>query len=84
MNLVDFLLILSNTLKSIFRHNAYRLIYSNRFVTNVEDICKQKEILEYHHETKTCHRGINETLEALKIKYYGTNRNNTIRLHKFL
>nr|CAH7725256.1 unnamed protein product [Callosobruchus chinensis] len=40
---------------------------------DISDQDRQKELIVHHHETKTCHRGINETLMALKRIYYWNN-----------
>ncbi|KAJ8981414.1 hypothetical protein NQ317_010353 [Molorchus minor] len=47
--------------------NAYNrqivlgLIRTNTLLEDIRDQESQQEKLQYHHETKTCHRGINET-----------------------
>lgn len=63
---------LSLLLPRIFKNNAYKLLITNRYLNDVIDVNRQKELISYHHE-KTCHRGINETLLALKKLYYWPN-----------
>lgn len=74
----DLLPTLVTILQRTFKNNAYQLVCSNKFVTDLPEIDDQKEVIDHHHTTKTCHRGINETYEALKLKYYWPNMKNDI------
>ncbi|CAK1587193.1 unnamed protein product [Parnassius mnemosyne] len=47
-------------------------------VIYVEDEKEQKEIILQHHEGKTCHRGIKETMSRIKRNYYWQNMQETI------
>lgn len=66
--------ILSNT----FKNHSYKLVLSKTFLTDITEPARQKELIEYQHTTKTCHRGINEALLALKKLYYWPNMKNDL------
>nr|CAI5823027.1 unnamed protein product [Callosobruchus analis] len=64
---------ISKILPRYFKNHSYRLCFSNQILKDISDPERQKELIVHHHETKTCHRGINETLMALKRLYYWNN-----------
>lgn len=75
VNLADQVsVILSNT----FRNHTYKLVLSKLLLTDVTDQDRQKDLIKYHHLTKTCHRGINEAQLALKKLYYWPNMKNDL------
>lgn len=54
-----------------------KLIRCTEMVNTVTDI-EQIMLVKHHHEGKTNHRGINETLEQLKRNYYRKNMKNSV------
>nr|CAI5862658.1 unnamed protein product [Callosobruchus analis] len=64
---------ISKILPRYFKNHSYRLCFSNQILKDISDPERQNELIVHHHETKTCHRGINETLMALKRLYYWNN-----------
>lgn len=46
MNTTDVFPFISIGLKQTFKNNAYQLKYSNKFIKDIEDIDRQKEILK--------------------------------------
>nr|CAH7769435.1 unnamed protein product [Callosobruchus chinensis] len=64
---------ISKILPRYFKNHAYKICFSNQMLKDISDQDRQKELIVHHHETKTCHRGINETLMALKRIYYWNN-----------
>nr|CAI5842779.1 unnamed protein product [Callosobruchus analis] len=57
---------ISKILPRYFKNHSYRLCFSNQILKTFQIPKDKKSSLVHHHETKTCHRGINETLMALK------------------
>lgn len=53
------------------KYNSFSFVISNKMTTDVTSEEERKLKLKYYHETKTCHRGINENLTALKKHFFG-------------
>ncbi|XP_049879100.1 uncharacterized protein LOC126375998 [Pectinophora gossypiella] len=62
----------------LFRKGTVKLFECTKRVIHVEDEEEQRQIVLKYHESKTCHRGINETLMKLKRVYYWNNMNITV------
>ena len=62
-----------------FQKESYKLIKCETLLEDVESLEEQKEILINYHEGKTNHRGILETYQKLKRKYYWPNIFNDIQ-----
>lgn len=56
--------------KGFFKNNAFTLCISNIMLSDILDEEEQKQKLQYYHETKTSHRGIQENLKAIKRLFY--------------
>lgn len=65
--------ILISTIQKHFQHSAFKLVQSNILLKDIESSDTQTEKIKYHHETKTTHRGINETKQSLSKIYYWPN-----------
>lgn len=61
-----------------FSEKGPKLIRCLKQVNTVTDMEEQILLIKNHHEGKTNHRGINETLERLKQNYYWKNMKTTI------
>lgn len=61
-----------------FSEKGAKIIRCLKKVNTVSDKEEQIVLMKHHHEGKTNHRGINETLEYLKTNYYWKNMKNTI------
>lgn len=72
---------LCNILANTFKNTAYKLTQSTKFVKDIEDIETQRQLITFNHELKTCHRGINDTLNALKQKYYWPKMQENVTYH---
>lgn len=57
-------------IQETFKNSSFKFVQSNTLLEDVKIQEEQEDKIRYHHETKTCHRGINETELALKRKYY--------------
>ena len=68
----------SNVYVKHFNNKGPRMIRCTTRVTVVKDIDDQLELVALHHVGKTNHRGIDETTEYLKRKYYWKNMKDTI------
>lgn len=58
------------TVQKLFKNKAFKLMISNNFVTDLFDEEERNLKLKQYHEGKTCHRGIQENLNAIKRSYY--------------
>ncbi|KAJ8910639.1 hypothetical protein NQ315_012507 [Exocentrus adspersus] len=65
-------------IKETFQNNSYKLIQSNTLLADVTNKDDQDEKIKYHHETKTTHKGINETKASLQKHYYWPNLINDV------
>lgn len=61
-----------------FSKSGPKLIRCTKMINTVTDREEQILLIKTHHEGKTNHRGINETLEYLKRNYYWINMKTTI------
>ena len=61
-----------------FSEKGPKLIRCLKLVNTVADKEEQILLIKNHHESKTNHRGINETLEKLKFNYYWKNMKSTV------
>lgn len=75
---IDLIPLIITTLQNTFKNHSYNLVISRKFVTDVQEVDERENLIKYHHETKTCHRGINETQTALRNKYYWPDLNSDI------
>ena len=66
----EYIQIVITLLQKYFKSNAFKLIQTNTYLKDIEKEEEQLEKIRYHHETKTVHRGINETVQALSKTYY--------------
>lgn len=64
-----------------FSESGPRLVRCTKRVNTVSDKEEQIILTKNHHEGKTNHRGINETLEHLQRNYYWINMKSTITNH---
>jgi hypothetical protein len=56
-----------------FRNTSLKFVKSNIMLQDIINLEDQKNKLKYHHEGKTCHKGINEMTNSLKRHYYWPN-----------
>ena len=63
-------------------HTSYKMTKCDCILEDIESVEEQKEILINYHEGKTNHRGILETYQKLKQKYYWPNLYNDVHKHK--
>lgn len=68
----------SNIYSDNFNKNGFKLIRCTKLINTVKDIEEQLCLIRNHHEGKTNHRGIEETLQFLKRNYYWLNMKDTI------
>jgi hypothetical protein len=61
------------TVQMYFKNTAFKFIKSNIILQDLVNLEDQKEKLKYHHESKTCHKGINEMTNSLQRNYYWPN-----------
>lgn len=61
------------TIQEFFKNKSFSLTISSLFVTDLQDEDERKLKLQQYHETKTCHRGIQENVNAIKKEYYWPN-----------
>lgn len=59
-----------STIQEHFKGNSYRIVQTNTLLTDVTEEQEQERLLKYHHEGKTCHKGINETKASLSKNHY--------------
>lgn len=62
----------------LFKKGTVEFMECTERVVFVEDENEQKEIILQHHEGKTCHRGIKETMTRIKRNYFWNNMQETI------
>lgn len=70
---------ISNLMRMTFKNSAFKLLVCNKKLEDVTNKDRQKELLQYNHETKTNHRGIVETIAQIKRKFYWPNIANDVR-----
>lgn len=68
----------SNIIIELFRKGTINLFECTERVIFVEDEGEQKALILKHHEGKTCHRGIKETLVRLRRNYYWNRMQETV------
>lgn len=66
-------------LQKHFQHASYRLVQTNDYVLDEKNKDKQTSYIKYHHENKTVHRGISETIKALRQNYFWPHLNEDVR-----
>lgn len=69
----------TNTIQKHFKVNSLKLVHCTKFLLDVIDPNEQNLKIQYVHETKTCHRGINETTQLLTKNYYWPNLTNMVK-----
>lgn len=60
-------------IKTIQKYFKLKLIKTNLFLQDLIDLEEQKYKIKYHHEGKTCHKGIVEIKNSLSRHYYWPN-----------
>lgn len=68
----------SNIIIGLFKRDTVKFYECTERVMYVEDENEQKEIVLKHHEGKTCHRGIRETMVRIRRHYFWINMQETI------
>lgn len=68
----------SSKIIELFKKNTVQIFECTERVIYVEDEKEQKAIIIKHHEGKTCHRGIKETLASVRRNYFWYNMQETI------
>lgn len=63
----------TNILQTYFQNSALKLIKTNIILQDLINIEDQREKIKYHHENKSCHKGISETKNSLNRNYYWPN-----------
>lgn len=58
------------TIQNHFKYDSVKFRQSNTLLKDVTEESRQKELIKYHHEGKTCHKGINEVKTSLSKLYY--------------
>lgn len=66
-----------NTLQNYFK-NPYKIIITNKLLTDVVVYDEQQLKLKYYHDGKTCHKGINKMYKSLTQNHYWSSINNDI------
>lgn len=69
----------SNTLQNYFKHSALKLRKCTKKLIDVTNNDDLKEIIQNYHESKSNHRGIDETYNRIKEKYYWPFMKNSIQ-----
>lgn len=65
--------IFNNILRKTFSNRTFKITQVSVVLEDIDDEEKQTQAIQYHHETKTNHRGIQETYAALSKKFYWPN-----------
>lgn len=60
-------------LQTYFQNSALKLVKTNTILQDLTNTEDQKEKIKYHHEGKTCHKGISEMKNSLSRNYYWPN-----------
>lgn len=68
----------SNVIISLFKQGTIDMHECTKRVIYIEDEKEQKAVILNHHDGKTCHRGIKETMLRIKRNYYWNNMQETI------
>lgn len=66
----EFLSSFTKAIQTNFLAKSFKFVRCTLFLEDIKTKDEQILKLKYHHETKTIHRGINETTTALTRKYY--------------
>lgn len=61
-----------------FTKSMFKLIRCSRMINTVKDVDEQILFVRNHHEGKTNHRGVDETLQYLKRNYYWLNMKDSV------
>lgn len=64
-----------------FKNNSFNLYISNTFLEDITDVEEQQLKVQYYHETKTSHRGIQENIISLKKNFYWPNLENDVKTY---
>ena len=70
---------LTNIIQKHFKNSELKLFKCTKLLEDVENIDDQKSIIDQYHSGKTNHRGIDETYNKLKAKYFWPKMQNSIR-----
>lgn len=68
----------SKIIIQLFKKGMVEFVECTERVVFVEDEKEQKDIIIQHHEGKTCHRGIKETMSRIRRNYFWNNMQETI------
>lgn len=69
---------LTRILQETFKSSAYDLIFCKEKLEDVTNVDEQYRLAKGYHESKSNHRGIQETEKQLKRKYYWPNMSKTV------
>jgi hypothetical protein len=62
--------IFNNVIQSCFKNSSFKFIKSTILVQDIVNSDQQTEKLIYHHQGKTCHKGINEMKTSIERNFY--------------
>lgn len=68
-----------NFIPQTFKYSSYKLLKSNKILIDVTKEEEQKSLIKTQHEGLTNHRGIKETIDQLRTKYYWPKMNDDTR-----
>jgi hypothetical protein len=62
--------IFNNVIQSYFKNSSFKFIKSTILLQDIVNSDQQTEKLIYHHQGKTCHKGINEMKTSIERNFY--------------
>jgi hypothetical protein len=62
--------IFNNVIQSCFKNSSFKFIKSTILLQDIVNSDQQTEKLIYHHQGKTCHKGINEMKTSIERNFY--------------
>lgn len=68
----------SKVIIDLFKKDSVQFFECTERVVYVEDEKEQRAIIIKHHEGKTCHRGVKETMVRIRRNYFWENMQNTV------
>lgn len=66
-------------LPQIFKNSSFRLLKTNKILQDITRENSQQSLIKLQHEGITNHRGIKETIDELRIKYYWPKLSDDVR-----